>query len=340
MPVICIVVPVYNAEETLERCVGSILDQTFADFSIILVDDGSTDNSGAICDAYAEREPRITTLHTQNRGLSAARNEGIRISLSMDSKYLSFVDSDDYLEPNMLDALYASIVQSEADIVQCGWKIIGMRTTRFITQPIAEYNKQDAIRQLISGTIHSGVWNKLYRKDLFTELRFPEGRVYEDVATMHLLLLLCNKVVLIPTIGYNHVMRRGSITHTTTMKNLVDYWLAHKGRYDFFVGEKPITLDEETLNSLSRIAAFPISRMWRWAYGNQSYERAKYLNYLNEMQRFERENLRDVKKTGWPIHVRLMLVLSRSTSTFSLAVGYYINQIYIMLFPMKSGSKQ
>ena len=120
MPTIGVIIPVYNAEDTLERCVGSVIGQTHSDLEIILVDDGSTDISGAMCDAYAELDLRVHVYHTPNRGLSAARNWGIESALADGTEFIAFVDADDWLEPRMFETLLAALDASDADIAQCG----------------------------------------------------------------------------------------------------------------------------------------------------------------------------------------------------------------------------
>ena len=118
MPRLSIIVPVYQAKEYLEKCINSILEQSFVDFELILVDDGSKDASGTICDEYAKRDKRIRVIHKENGGLSDARNTGIKLA---NSDYLMFVDSDDYIEKNMLECLYKNIIEKDSDIAVCNF---------------------------------------------------------------------------------------------------------------------------------------------------------------------------------------------------------------------------
>ena len=223
MPTISIIVPVHNAEDTLERCVESILAQTHGDLDIILIDDGSSDISGAMCDAYAEFDARVRAVHTSNLGLSAARNLGVESALKRGSELIAFADADDFMEPDMLEELLKELDSQSADIAQCGYRIEGLRKARDEIAPKAAYDTMGAIAALMEESIKAAIWNKLYRSRIFDNLRFPEGRVFEEIATTHLMLLECRKIVSIPYIGYHYVMREGSITHTISMKNLSDF---------------------------------------------------------------------------------------------------------------------
>lgn len=128
---ISIIVPVYNVEKYLNKCIDSIINQTYKNIEIILVDDGSTDNSGKICDEYLLRDSRIKVIHKNNGGLSSARNEGINIS---SGEYIGFVDSDDWVEPNMYEEMYKKILYSNADIVDCGyWKEYENKSIKYIS---------------------------------------------------------------------------------------------------------------------------------------------------------------------------------------------------------------
>ena len=173
MPEISVIVPVYKVEQFLHRCVDSILSQSFADFELILVDDGSPDNCGAICEDYKAKDSRIHVIHRENGGLSAARNTGIDYVMAhSDSEWIAFVDSDDWVHPDYLRVLYDTAVQTRSDISACGF---------FRTEGGAFPVDQDVSVQCLDaddyycGQVHGGVtavaWNKLYRKSLFKDLR-------------------------------------------------------------------------------------------------------------------------------------------------------------------------
>lgn len=200
MPEISVIVPVYKVEQFLHRCVESILRQSFYNFELILVDDGSPDSCGAICEAYAAQDNRIHVIHQKNGGLSAARNTGIDYVLANSSSHwLAFVDSDDWVHPDFLKVLHAVAKQTLCKISACGF---------FRTEGEPFPAEQDFSVQCLSaddyycGQIHDGVtavaWNKLYHRSLFKNLRYPIGKLHEDEFTTYLAVYHTGKVGVTP----------------------------------------------------------------------------------------------------------------------------------------------
>ena len=200
MPGISVIVPVYKVENFLHRCVDSVLAQTFEDFQLILVDDGSPDGCGEICDAYAGQDSRIHVIHQKNGGLSAARNSGIDWVLeNSDSRWLAFVDSDDWVHPCYLQVLYETAQKTLCKISACGF---------FRTSGEDFPGQQDASVFCMSaddyycGSYHEGVtavaWNKLYHRSLFKHLRYPIGMLHEDEFTTYQALYQAGKVGVTP----------------------------------------------------------------------------------------------------------------------------------------------
>ncbi len=169
---ISVIVPIYKVEPYLQQCVDSILNQTYSDLEILLIDDGSPDRCGEICDEYAKKDKRIRVFHTENRGLSAARNLGIQESTG---SFLGFVDSDDWLDNDMYEVLLDRIVDTQADISGCGFY------TELSTNPKTSnleetiYSGVESEIALLDGKVSNYVWNKLYRRDVFRNVSFPEG---------------------------------------------------------------------------------------------------------------------------------------------------------------------
>lgn len=213
MSKVSIIVPIYNVEQYLPKCIESLLEQTLQEIEIILVDDGATDRSSEICDIYALKDHRIKVIHKINGGLSDARNVGIEVA---QGEYITFLDSDDWVEPNLYEYLYSLAKKEDADIAQCDY-----------IEVYAEDIQID-FRQHIKETIHTGaealgllfgeeyvktvvVWNKLYRRILFEEIRFPKGKVHEDEFTTYKVIHKANKLVNsnIPMVYYRQ--REGSI---------------------------------------------------------------------------------------------------------------------------------
>ena len=234
---ISIIVPVYNVEEYLERCVESIINQTYQNIEIILVDDGSKDNSGKICDKLKERDIRIKVIHKENGGLSDARNAGLKIA---NGKYIGFVDSDDYIEKDMFETLYNlnKKYNSEISIVSFNelynGKIIGVRNSK----KIEELNKINAIKELLIDTkIQSYAWNKLFKRELFNNIEFPTNKNFEDIATTLLLFEKANKVVLYEEPKYNYVRRDNSIVGIKSYKTYKDYLDVITSKYEYLDGK-------------------------------------------------------------------------------------------------------
>lgn len=179
LPDISIIVPVYNVEPYINRCIDSIIAQSFTDFELILIDDGSADNSGRICDEYSFKDARINVIHKLNGGQSIARNAGIDIAKG---KYLSFIDADDYISPDMIETLFNLAEKYNADISECGY--ISVFKDKEV---VCEFGKgiefgegNYLIEKFINADIFYGVWSKLFKNSLFNNTRFPCGRIYED----------------------------------------------------------------------------------------------------------------------------------------------------------------
>lgn len=201
MPKISVIVPVYKVEPYIRRCVDSILNQSFQDFELILVDDGSPDGCGAICEEYAQGSGRIHVVHQQNGGLSAARNAGIDWAFANSgSQWLAFVDSDDWIHPEYLQRLYAAVVDTHCRISACG--IFHTDGKVFPPEQLLAVQEMSADDYYCSQDIHGGVtavaWNKLYHKSLFSSLRYPVGKLHEDEFTTYLAVYEAGRVAVVP----------------------------------------------------------------------------------------------------------------------------------------------
>ncbi len=181
MPTISVIVPVYKVEKYIHRCVDSILGQTFPDFELILVDDGSPDNCGAICDEYAEKDSRVTVIHQKNGGLSAARNAGIDWAFAnSDSQWLTFVDSDDWIHPRTLEILLEAANTCGVKISVCGYQEVQMQEPYEIIQE-TEYEKVVPNDFYVESAPNGIVaWGKLYQKNCLKKIRYPMGKIHED----------------------------------------------------------------------------------------------------------------------------------------------------------------
>lgn len=210
---VSVIVPIYNVEQYLVKCIESLLIQSLKDIEIILVDDGATDNSPNICDEYALKDNRVKVIHKQNGGLSDARNIGIEIA---QGEYIAFLDSDDWVESNFYEYLYNLIEKEHADIAQCDYvKVYSDEATIDFKETIKEsvhtgiealylLHSEEYVKTLV-------VWNKLYKRELFKNIRFPKGKVHEDEFTTYKVLHQASKVVNsnLPMVYYRQ--REGSI---------------------------------------------------------------------------------------------------------------------------------
>lgn len=213
-PLISVIVPVYNVEKYLGKCVDSILAQTYENLEIILVEDGTRDGCGAICDAYAAQDPRVRVIHKENGGLSSARNAGMDIARG---EYFGFVDSDDWIEPETYETLLNLAEKYDADLVS------GSRYD--VAEPTGErtlglhHEKEECIsamemlgRVFVWDGCDSAAWDKLYRRHLFADIRYPLGMYSEDIAIFYKLMEKANRVALCPKPLYNYLHRENSIT--------------------------------------------------------------------------------------------------------------------------------
>lgn len=241
-PKISIIVPVYKVEKYLQKCVDSILNQTFKEFELILVNDGSTDRCIDICNKYSREDNRIKVIHKENGGLSSARNAGIEVAKG---KYIAFVDSDDYINRNMYKILYENAIKTDADISMCNFKYVYEKDYVNINEDIKNdnyliFNNIEALNQLYTSDNVQFVvaWNKLYKRNLFTHLRYDEGRIHEDEFIIHKLLYKNKKIVYTDLPLYYYFQRQGSITQCDFNLKKLDAVDAFKERVEFFRDKK------------------------------------------------------------------------------------------------------
>ena len=231
MPIITVVVPVYNVEKYLDRCVNSIIAQTFTDFEVILVDDGSQDNCGKICDKYAEIDNRIHVIHKENGGLSSARCAGIEIA---QGEYISFCDSDDYLSPDFLSVLYNAIIANECQCVSSMFTLVNDKKTnpkslknlKGIYNIKTDEDKINHISELLQNDSGWEVWSKLFETKIiraanflndYLSICYRTGSYAEDLCFYFMYLMHCDSVYYLDFQGYYYVQRYDSILHSSSV---------------------------------------------------------------------------------------------------------------------------
>lgn len=208
---ISVIVPVYNVEQYLDRCVQSICKQSYKSLEIILIDDGSTDQSGKICEKYSEIDSRIKVIHKKNGGLSDARNHGIEAATG---QYIGFIDSDDYIEPDMYERLYKNMQAFHADISVCAYDMIYPQKSVTIAdeKTITCYSTEEAFKKILyRNNIGVISCNKLFKSCLLQSIRYPLGQYFEDINTTYKLISKSKVIVYDPVVVYHYIQRNNSI---------------------------------------------------------------------------------------------------------------------------------
>lgn len=221
-PLISVIIPVYNVEQYLDRCLESAVSQTYKNIEIILIDDGSIDNSGKMCDQWAQKDKRIKVVHQENRGVSASRNRGIR---EAKGELISFIDSDDEAYSDYLETMYCDLTENNCDLAMTKHYVKYPLTTKeAFTGATTIFNspKNCLKEMLLCRNVDVSPWGKLYKKSLFKGVEYPEGKIFEDVATFHAIVFNSKKIILNSTPHYNYIIRRKSISQQYFHKEKLD----------------------------------------------------------------------------------------------------------------------
>ena len=319
---ISVIVPVYNVEKYLPKCVDSILNQTYRNLEIILVDDGTPDTSGVICDAYAARDSRVKVIHKENGGLSSARNAGIDIARG---EYLGFVDSDDWIEPDTYESLLALALKYSVKLV-CGGRYdvdaaTGNRTVGLCPKAEDVISGEEMCgRIFLWDQMDSAAVDKLYHRSLFEQIRYPYGKVCEDVPTTYRIALKSGKVALCPKPFYNYYHRENSITTAKLSEKTFHFAQHTKVIYEDICGHHPAIRNQarylrvrSLIHSIERIEqAGPADRL-RFASKRREEQRElrKHLGFLIKSSYFtSKEKIRTVF-LAWGLY-RIVRSLCRS----------------------------
>ncbi|MDD5864375.1 MAG: glycosyltransferase family 2 protein [Firmicutes bacterium] len=322
-PTITVIVPVYNTEAYLERCVNSILRQKFQDFELILVDDGSREICAELCDALALRDPRIRVFHQKNRGVSSARNLGLSHARG---QYIAFADSDDYVLEHWLSAMYDAAVRTGADIVKCGVYYVSEAdyaeaSDGRICTPVSplETIRYEAGRmtgfEFLSGLAaygYSAVWNQLVKAELFSDCRFPDGHLAEDTKVCAELSQRTDAIERIDTVCYCYMQRSGSLLHTASENYVADnidtwLWIAQLFRDKYHCEERSRFA---TVYALSSFLAHSCSSLRI----NQNFETKEFWEKWNKLKG---------KATFWEVYHYLGLRVSLQYAVLSVSPKLY-----------------
>lgn len=300
---ISIIVPVFNVEKYLDKCISSIVNQTYKNIEIILVDDGSPDTCPQLCDRWAEKDNRIVVIHKENGGLSSARNAGVRVSAG---KYIGFVDSDDYIAADMYEKLYTALVEHDADMAICNyvfWDEYGNRVKGSVESPIKNevLDRQQAFQKLDMRKpnywYYVTAWNKLYKREIFEKVIFKEGKIHEDEFSVHYFFNLCSTIVTINDVLYYYIQHEGSIMTSAFSLKSFDSIEALWERYVFFKNNEFKSLANGTLIAAYGILLYFLSR-------------TESINYKNEI---------DI----WVKRILFKLISKKNFRAFKLWVIYF-----------------
>lgn len=244
MEKISIIIPIYNQEKYLEKCLNSIEKQTYQNFEVLMIDDGSTDQSGKICQEFYQRDKRFKYIKQKNAGVAAARNTGLR---EVAGDLIGFIDPDDWIDPIFYERLMELYKQYKADIVSCGRMEIFDENVPTNMHIVDNYNvmlcnTEEAITLLVENTrIKSHLWNRIYVSEVWEEIYFEEGRVYEDVCVLHQIFDKAKNLVFTDEPLYYYRQHSASIVGSKSLKKQIDFCYAFQCRFDFLTKKYPKT---------------------------------------------------------------------------------------------------
>ncbi len=258
-PLISVIVPVYNVEKYLERCIKSILNQSFDNIELILVNDGSKDSSLEICNRYKDNDNRVTVIHKENAGVSSARNTGLDCCKG---QYIGFVDSDDWIDSDMYEVLFGAINEYDADIAMCSYREVDeyedVVVSEYFVDSLHVFNRFEALKSLLllnkNYSIPIAPWNKLYKRELLDNIRFVEGKIYEDIVFTAEVLFRVNKCVCTNHIKYNYLVNRSGSTITMgfNKKSITDELPMFEKRLKLLKEHQFDTLFQYELNNFAK----------------------------------------------------------------------------------------
>ncbi len=312
-PLITVIVPVYNVEAYLPRCVESIIKQTYHNIEIILVDDGSTDNSGSLCDEFAKKDKRILVIHQKNAGISAARNSALDLAKG---EYIAFIDSDDYISEHMISTLYEKLEQTKADMAICNYHKWLENEEKLLKSKLSiddkVVTKEEAFEFLFCEELSVFMpvaWNKLYRRKLWQELRYPKGRCHEDEYVIHHVLEGCSRVAIVPEEMYYYRIRSGSIMATRAISASRDFVNSLLDRRSFF--------EEKGYKELERRQREQCIRLILWECkkrNNMDSDTKKFIYEMSKEVRILLKNRKIKGCIGAKIFARMPLFYIRCSS--------------------------
>lgn len=305
MPKISVIVPIYKVEKFLNKCVDSILAQSFSDFELWLVDDGSPDDCGKICDQYAHGDNRVKVIHKKNGGLSDARNAALDV---MQGEYVFFVDSDDWIDKDTLESMYVALQRTGAQIAT--GNMVSVYEDGSEKELYSPTNEEKVLKgeELLTTLLRPNACNRLYKAELFQDLRYPVGRLYEDVFVYHKILDQIDSMVLIGKNTYYYLVRNGSIMNSEYNIHFTDIVdaLYDRAKWLDSIGKEKLG-NETRLFIYSQVAV---------AYAHLNKNNCDHLKRLDEIKVLYDESYEKLMKSreiGWKQKMRLFVLKNKPT---------------------------
>lgn len=326
LDVISIVVPVYNVEEYLSRCVNSIINQTYENLEIILVNDGSTDNSGYICNALKTKDNRIKVIHKRNGGLSSARNAGISVATG---KYLTFVDSDDWISLDIYEHCIELFISEEYDVVDFNCVTVKENKPNKLSNEAYALEKVNGKENILYSYLLRGqtkkvpfsVCRKVYKRDLFNKITFPEGKINEDIVTNYKILAKCKKIVYTSKIGYFYYQESESLTRGGLKRR--DFDLLHASKELVLLAKNENYKDIKYLASI-KLARSYFSLLSKIAYFGVDDEAIDKKKLIKDLTKKLRESLLLLIKSPMPLNRKIIAtILSVNINLMSIPLKLY-----------------
>lgn len=313
-PLISVIVPVYKVETYLDKCIESIVNQSYRNLEIILIDDGSPDNCPSICERWEEKDSRIKVIHKQNGGLSDARNAGI---VHAEGEYITFVDSDDFIEKNCIATLYDVLCRNDVEMSVASFEYVyqNMTEKRKFTGEIEIYTPQQYMISYYKNVINEEMFEKavsfviacgkLYKKSLFDEIKFPIGRYHEDEFTTYKLCFCCERIAYIDKSLYFYVQHEGSITKSFSEKRTEDASTAFEERLDFLSNRKNCE-DLYTIASIDLVRVYKDNYIEAKKRGNKQFVKKTLYNFKRHYARIKKEGI--IKQCPWSLRLTCTLL--------------------------------
>ncbi len=329
-PDISVIIPVYNAEQFLPACVESVCRQTLRNLDIILIDDGSTDASGEICDKFAAKDDRIRVFHTKNQGHYLARGMAMEKARERGSEYVGFVDSDDWIEPRMYEAMLEKARAENADVVECGFFMDYPDHSRKWTPEAGAADQAEALYRLFgSDNAHDFFWNKLWRIQCFDNFVFPNARAYMDACITYRIYTGQHTFANLAEPLYHYQQTTGSIIHSHDIR-LLNQWKANKDKFDFIDCRMKDMLPRERWSEIreKQLAkcVYAIGRNLTWWNGHTAGEKKENRHYLKEMAAFLKKHTALFGKASWPAVLRCTACLGKFPNRLSTSIAWAMNQ--------------